>query len=275
MAGREQAPRSLLDPFRERIPEPLQGTVGRLLGRDILLAASSLAFYGLISLLPLLLIAFWLVDGVAGSDTVRRFTVQTMQSGSPAMGSFISQMTANSGSLSWVTLLAALWPATAYGGGLRRAFVRTTGDEEELPGLRGRLIGLGLVFALPTLVLAGVPLTFVLVGVTEDGGWGIVLGWGAALLAGVGVGTGITTLLYRAFAPGKFGLRQTFQVAALVAAVTTVFSLAFVLYLRVGSVTERFGGPTTGAVVLMGVWLFVTNVLLLAGHQALVEAEEG
>ncbi|MDX1621278.1 MAG: YhjD/YihY/BrkB family envelope integrity protein [Nitriliruptorales bacterium] len=262
---------SVLDPIRTRIPEPLEGTVGRLLERDILLAASSLAFYGLISLLPLLLIAFSVVDAVAGSETLRRFTVQTMQSGSPAVGSFISSLTANSSSLSWFTVLVALWPATAYGGGLRRALVRTAEEDEELPGLRGRMLGLGMVFALPTLVLAGVPLTFVLVGLGRSG-WAVVLAWGLALVVGVVVGTLFAAVLYRVFAPEPFALWDIVRTSLGVAVITTIFSLGFAVYLRVGSVEQRFGGPTTGAVVLMGVWLFVTNVLLLAGHQALVEA---
>ena len=255
------------------LPRPARPLLERLVERDILLAGSSLAFYGLVSLLPLLLIAFATVDAVAGGETLTRFTRQAVQSGSTAVGSFVGNLTDQSGNLSWVTVLAAVWPATAYGGGLRRALGRTSEDEEAAPGLRGRLIGLGLVFALPVLVLGGIPLTFFLVEVTSAATAGFVLGWGLALVAGVAVGTGVAAAIYRVFAPQEFSVGDTIRTAALVAVVTTIFTLGFVLYLRLGSVEQRFGGATTGAVVLMGVWLFVANVLLLAGHQALVESE--
>ncbi|MDX1659527.1 MAG: YhjD/YihY/BrkB family envelope integrity protein [Nitriliruptorales bacterium] len=263
----------MFDRVSARLPQPLQPVLERLVERDILLAGSSLAFYGLVSLLPLLLIAFATVDAVAGGDTLTRFTRQAVQSGSTAVGSFVGDLTDQSGSLSWVTVLAALWPATAYGGGLRRALVRTTEGEESAPGLWGRLMGLGLVFVLPAIVLAGMPLTFFLVEVTSTTAAGFLLGWGLALLVGVVAGTGVAAAIYGVFAPQDFGFIDTIRTAALVATVTTLFSLGFVLYLRVGSVEQRFGGATTGAVVLMGVWLFVANVLLLAGHQALIESE--
>lgn len=266
----------LLGAVREALPSRLRGLVDRLLDRDILLTGSSLAFYGLVSMLPLLLIAFAVTKAVAGGGTLTTFAQETVQSGSIALGSFIANLAENSSSLSWVTVLAALWPATAYGSGLRRALTHTSdgGDDDEMPGLRGRALGIALVFALPVLVLTGIPLAFVLIRVTGSGPLGIALGWSAALVAAVTLGTLTTAAIYHAFAPEGFGWRETVLAAVPVAALTTVFTLGFVVYLRLGQVEERFGGGATAAVVLMGVWLFVANVLLLAGYHVAIELHE-
>jgi hypothetical protein len=55
---------------------------------------------------------------------------------------------------------------------------------------------------------------------------------------------------------------------------TAVFSLLFVIYLDVADIEERFGGGATAVVVMIGLWLFVANSLLLAGYQAVLELDE-
>lgn len=263
--------RGRLAGLRDALPSPLARFVERLGSRDILMAGSSLAFYGLVSLLPLLLMAFALVSAVAGQETLTEFTRRTAQTGSAGIASVLGQLTSNAPSLTWVTVLSALWPATAYGGGLRRALMHASPGEEQLSGLRGRMLGLGLVLVLPVLILAGVPLMFVILQLAQDGLTGVLLGTGVAFLVAVVVGSGLTTLLYHTFSPARIGLRESVGAAVLVSGITAAFSLGFVLYLQLGQVEERFGGGTVGAVVLMGVWLFVANVVLLAGYHAVLE----
>jgi uncharacterized BrkB/YihY/UPF0761 family membrane protein len=115
----------------------------------------------------------------------------------------------------------------------------------------------------------------VLTTLSGDGLVQTVLGWGLALTVAVGVLTVLTALLFKGFSPEELPWKQTFRAALSSAAVTTVFSLAFVTYLGLVDVEERFGGGTTAVVVLLGVWLFVANALLLAGHEAVLELDEG
>ena len=78
-----------------------------------------------------------------------------------------------------------------------------------------------------------------------------------------------------AFSPAALGLRQSLTGAVLTAAVTGAFSLGFVVHLRLGDTEERFGGGVIAVVVLLlGVWLFVANTLLLAGYETVLELEE-
>lgn len=268
-AGRERAA-DLVDAADRSVPAPLAGTIRRIANRDILLQASSLAFYGLISALPLLIIAFAVVGAVSGDGTLDQFSASVSRSGPSGTGRIVDQLVTSARSLSWVTFLFAIWPATAYGGGLRRALEHASGNDADLAGLRGRLLGLGLVLALPLLMLGGIPLMFVLTNLSGDGTVATAVGWLLAGTAGALVGTATTALLYQAFAPADLGWSETLRGAVLAAVAAALFSLLFVAYLNVGDIEQRFGGGTSALVVLLGLWLFVANVLLLAGYHAVV-----
>lgn len=274
-AGRERA-ESALGAADRVLPAPLGEVFRRITHRDVLLQASSLAFYGLISAMPLLIIAFAVVGAVSGDGTLERFASSVSGSGPSGTGQIVDQLVGSAESLSFFTLLFAVWPATAYGGGLRRALHHASGDDDpDMAGVRGRLLGLGLVLTLPLLVLGGIPLMFVLTNLAGDGAFAAVLGWLLAGVAGVVVGTLTAALLYQAFAPEEIGWSETIRGAGLTSVATTFFSLGFVAYLNIGNVEERFGGGTTALVVLLGLWLFVASVLLLAGYQAVLAMDDG
>ena len=273
-AGRAKATEAV-DAVDRHLPAPFGGIVRRLVDREILLQASSLAFYGLVSALPLLIIAFAVAGAVTGDGTLQRFvdSIARSQAGPQGLGRVIDQLVSSSRSLSWVMLVFTLWPATAYGSGLRRAFRHAADEDTGFAGLQGRLMGLGLVFALPLVVLGGIPLVFFLTSLGGDGALARVMGWLLAVGGASIVGALTTTLLYQAFAPGDLGWRDTARGAAVTALTTSVFSLLFVIYLNVGKVEQRFGGGTIGLIIMLGVWLFVANVLLLAGYHAVLELD--
>lgn len=271
-AGRERAAEAL-DAVDRRVPTPLAATVRRILDRDILLQASSLAFYGLVSALPLLIIAFAVVGAFTAEGTLEQFSRSVSETGPSGTGEIVDRLISSSDTMPWLTLVFIIWPATAYGGGLRRALQHAAGRDSQLAGLRGRVMGLGFVLALPVFVLGGIPLMFVLASLSGDGAAATALGWGLAVASGALVGTVVTSLLYQTFAPADLGWRESIRGAALSAVATALFSLGFVIYLEVGNVSDRFGGGTIGLVVLLGVWLFVANILLLAGYHAVLAVE--
>jgi membrane protein len=267
--------RSGLEAVGRRLSPRMGSMLRRFTDRDLLMTASSLAFYGVVSALPLLMLAFAAIEAIGGDDTLRSFADRAVDSGPESAGAFLEPLIAGGGSLTIATALFALWPATAYGGGLGRALSRQTGEKDPVAGVRGRLVGLGLVLVLPTFLLAGIPLMFVLSTLSGDGLVGLLLGWAVALVTGSVLGTVTTTLIYQAFTPESLAWRHAASGAALSAVTTAVFSLLFVIYLGVADTEERFGGGATAVVVLIGVWLFVANILLLAGYQAVLELDEG
>jgi membrane protein len=265
--------RSLLAALEQRLPPRLTGLARRFADSSILLSASSLAFYGLVSALPLLLITFAIVEAFTGDETLQRFADQVSQSGPEGTGQLLDQLVANGGSLTFATLLFTIWPATAYGGGLRRALTRHADRSERASGVRGRMLALLMILVLPAIVLAGIPLMFFLTTLSGDGALATAFGWALALGVGTALATGVTALLYQGFAPGDFGLRQVLAGATLSALFTALFSLLFVFYLQVGNTEDRFGGGTVALVVLLGIWLFVANILLLGGFETVLELE--
>jgi membrane protein len=255
-----------------RLPPGVNRIAERIAGRELLLEASSLGFYGLVSALPLLTLMFSIFGAIAGEDSLRQLAQQAEDNGPAGTGEILQGLLENSDGLSLAAIVFTLWPATAYGGGLRRALTRAS--DEEAAALRGRATALGLVFALPVLSLAGLPLAAILTSLGDDGLAGMLLGWGLALVAGVTVLTLILWALYHAFTPDRMDWKDTVRGAALTAAATTLFSVGFVVYLRLGNVEDRFGGATIGLVVMLGVYLFVANALLLAGFEASAHLDE-
>jgi membrane protein len=197
--------RSLLSTVDAWLPDRISGLVRRFADSRILLSASSLAFYGLVSALPLLLITFALVEAMTGDGTVQRFVDQVSQSGPEGTGQFLSQLADGGGALTFTTLVVTAWPATAYGGGLRRALTRHSDRSESASGLRGRAMGLSMILILPFIVLAGIPLMFFLTTLSGDGALATALGWTLAFVSGTGVAAAVATALYLAFTPGALG----------------------------------------------------------------------
>ncbi len=256
------------------LPPRVRSLIRRIGNREIVLVASSLAFYGVVSALPLLMLSFAAVEAVAGDEALETFADLAADTGPEGTGEFLEPLIAGGGGLTLATVLFTLWPATAYGGGLRRALMRWSAQSDLVPGLRGRVIALGLVLLLPALMLAGLPLMFTLSTLAGNGAAGMVVGWLAALVVGALLGTILASLLYQAFTPDTLGWKDTASGAALAATTTAVFSMLFVIYLSIGDTEERFGGGATAVVVLIGLWLFITNILLLSGYQTVMELAE-
>jgi membrane protein len=265
--------RERADAVVERLPRRPRGLVRRLASRDLMAQASSLAFYGLVSALPLIMLTLAAVSAIAGDQAIERFVEQASASGPDGSSQFLEQLAGSGGSFTFATVVFTLWPATAYGGGLRRALVRASDHEEDGSGLRGRLRGVGLVLLLPAMMLAGLPMMFVLTSLSGDGAAATLLGWAIALGGATLIGTALTAGLYQAFSPAAFGWRSTIIGAALTATATTLFSAGFVLYLRVADTEERFGGGTIAIVVMLGLWLFAANAVLVAGYHATLELD--
>lgn len=261
--------------FARQLPPGVSRIAERIAGRELILEASSLGFYGLVSALPMLTVAFSIVGLVAGEETLQQIAQQAEENGPAGVGRILEQVAESSGALSIAAVLFTVWPATAYGGGLRRALSRATGDDTTAPALKGRATAVGLVFALPILVLAGLPLAALLTTLGDDGLVGTLVGWGVALGAGTAALTLVLSALYHAFSPEDLDWRDTLKGAAITAVVTTVFSIGFVIYLQVGDIEDRFGGDVIGLIVMLGVYLFVANALLLAGFEAAAELDEG
>lgn len=264
---------SWLDRAVSVLPPRSQAVARRLVDRRILLAASSLAFYGLISVLPLALLAIAFTQATLGQDAVQQLSEASDTTGQQGGPQLIRSLSRGARSLSAGVFVAALWASTAYGGGLRRALREFSPRDEKLSGLRGRFLGLGFVLALPAIVYLGVPAAFVLTRVTGQGPAATIAGWGLALLAGTAGATVVLTLSYRAFTPEDRSWSALAKGSSVTAGAIAFASLLTVVYLRFSGVEQRYGNPVIGLIIVLGVWLLVVNALVLAGYHAIIEIE--
>jgi hypothetical protein len=123
------------------------------------------------------------------------------------------------------SILTALWPATAYGSGLERAFDRLGPKaDRSLEGLRGR--GMFLLVILPTFILGS------LVG---------------SFLGTVALGTS--------------------GVARIVGYVVALLFVALGANFEAHYATSGLAG-----LVLLAVWLFLSNALILTGYRVALES---
>jgi membrane protein len=256
--------------FRSHLPPFANDLIDRLREAEVLFYAAGLAFYGLISLAPFLVVSFWIIGMLAGEDRVVSLTenLAEMAPGDAEVEPVIENLLDAGSRVGVIALVAALWPATAYGSGLVRALDRLSPAEDRpVQGLRGRIKTLSLLLALPVLLLGAMATSYLLPGMLGDGALLAALGWGLAILAGTTV-TAIAIIgIYLLFGPDSLSWRSFALSAAGAALAVTITSIGYLVYLDQGADwEERVAGSGLAAVVLLGLWLYLTNIILLTGY---------
>jgi membrane protein len=237
---------------------------------DVFLYAAALAFYGLISVVPLVVVALWITSLVVGRAEVHHVADELARMAPPALGADVAlERVADLGTtLGLTAVAAALWPATAYGSALVRVLDRL-GGERGARGLHGRGVALLLVCLVPVLVLGSLVASYTGAATLGDSGVGTAVGLVLALASGFAAAVATVAAIYKVF-PRTPPSRPAILRGALIAAGSiSVLSVGYVAYLRVGANFEqRYASAALGAVVLLGVWLFAANTALLVGYRA-------
>jgi len=259
----------LVDRVVDRLPDPISSIIERLRGQDILLYASGLAFYALISIVPLSIFVLWVASLIAGDQRVRQLA-ETVKQVSPKtldLSTFIQRVSQLGTTLALPSLISALWPASAYGAGLRRAFDRLAPrNPKEAKGLKGR--GLVLVVLLPLLATGGLVGAFLGSTILGRGTGARAVGVVLALLFAF-VFTAISVaLIYRIFPPERMDFRAILTGTLYASASIAVVSFLVILFVSASSTLDQhFATGGIARIVVAGVWLFISNALLLAGYR--------
>src|SRR5437764_3453844 len=159
-----------VDRLERKLPPPARTVFERARGQDILLYASGLSFYALVSVVPLAIFVIWISSLVLGDHRVHEFARELKRVAPKNLdaGGFVQRVADLGTSLGVAALITALWPATSYGAGLRRSFDRLSHRQrEELKGLRGR--GLALIVVLPVFVIGSMVGSAVALGLAGHG----------------------------------------------------------------------------------------------------------
>jgi membrane protein len=237
---------------------------------DLFLYSAALAFYGLISVAPLVVVALWFMSLVVGPTQIHdtaselaRFTPQ----GLSADRALVRVADLGTG-LGLLAVLAALWPATAYGSALVRILDRFA-EDREAAGLRGRGTALLLVAFVPVLVLGSLLASYVGAAALGDTPSEFAIGFAVAFAFGFGATVGTVLVIYKVFPRTPPDWRSAVRGALIAASSISLLSAAYVAYLRLGARFEQhYASDALAAVVLLGLWLFAVNLALLVGYRA-------
>lgn len=257
------------------LPGPVKSIVSWVRSDESLLTAASLAFFGLVSMAPTVMIGCWIAGSIAGEERIRALGDQlsAMTPTDLGAGEPVVDLIDTATTLGWTSVLVAFWPATAYGAGLARAFDRLTpGADRQMEGLRGRALMVALIALLPLLILSALVVVVLLPPLLGEGLAVRLLGLaGAGVLASAGM-TVFLALLYGLFSPAEVAVRATVRGAAVAAAAITAISIGYGAYLTLGANFEdRFGSSGIAAIVLLGLWLYLANGSLLTGYKTALQ----
>jgi uncharacterized BrkB/YihY/UPF0761 family membrane protein len=255
------------------LPGPVRRTVEWLRSSEFVVTSSSLAFYAMLSLPPMILIAFWVAGGVADESALRDLG-QQVDSQTPdrlPVAAVLRELIEVAARTGPVAVLAAAWPATTYGAALARAFSSIApGQQRRMRSWRGRLLALAVIAVLPLVVFSGLAALYVLPR---------LLGSGWPLRAALAVGALVVLTAVIAFVYWLFELDDSRWDDLLVGAgtATTLVALStggYLIYLEFAAVTERYGTTALATAVLLGLWLLLGNAALLVGYRLVQRREQ-
>ena len=248
----------------------------RLRGEDVFMLAAGLAFYALVSVAPFAILVLWVLSLLTSDGQVQEVADRLARMAPPRLNvdeAFrrVAQLGAG---LGLGALVALLWPATAYGAGIRRAFERLSPvPDRQAKGLRGRALALALLGMVPALALTGLVASYLGTTILGNGALARVAGWAIALVLGF-VGSWVTiAAIYLIFSPRPIGRTQVARGAAVAAGSISILSLGYVVFLNLGTDFERrYATSGLAAIVLLAVWLFLANALMLVGYEVAQDA---
>lgn len=251
-------------------PKRWHGWVVAARADDVFLYAAALAFYGLISVAPLVVVALWVTSLLTSDAQVHDIADGLARFAPAALGADRAfERIADLGTrLGLVAVVAALWPATAYGSALARVLDRL-GRDRATTGLRGRGAALVLVAVVPVLMLGSLIASYAGAASLDGPAGEVVLGLLLAVAFGFAATIATVAVMYRVFPRRTPPWGATLRAALMAAASISVLSAAYAAYLRLGvNFERRYASDALAAVVLLGLWLFAANTALLLGFRA-------
>jgi len=265
------------DHIQRWLPPPIRGIVARAREGDVLLLSAGLAFYAVISIVPLTLLVLSVVALLLGDQRIQQLAdaVGRMAPKDLSVDQFMKQTAKVATRTSIVAFITGLWPATSYGAGVSRAFNDLAPRKDSsMRGLRGR--GLLLIVLLPVFVLGALVGSYAGSQALGSSTVGQIAGAVVALLTGfLGAAVGMI-LIYRIFPPVRLEWKGILVATGFTAAGLAFVSLAFVLYLGLGAnFQEHYATSGLSAFILLAVWVFLAQVLMLVGYKIALERESG
>jgi len=239
---------------------------------DLALWAAGVTFFGVIGIVPLVLVSLRLAAALVGADAVTRGVADAVAGIPQGHGTPEALRTLTATALAMTPLQTAivLFPASLYGEGLRRAFLQlSTEVPDKFTGWRGRLALLPVLAIAPVLVLALLAAGPLVSPLYLAGGSQLVLGIVIAFHVTFVLLWIALLLVYRIVGADRIGLRALLAGSFASAAFIAGFLQGFLLFLAIPvDWSLPFGGlPVFGAVAALSLWLYLIHVLVLVGYR--------
>jgi uncharacterized BrkB/YihY/UPF0761 family membrane protein len=128
------------------------------------------------------------------------------------------------------------------------------------------------VVLLPLFVIGVLIASFAGTSFAGEGWLATVLGWVIASGTGFSVAAIAMALMYRVFPPVRLKWSAIWRGVLTAGISISVLSLLFTIYLELGSDFQaHYATSGLAGIVLLAVWLFLANALLLVGYETALE----
>lgn len=251
------------------VPAPLEGPVTTIRGvvvlamdRNLTFLAAGIAFYALVSLVPLLLLTVAVASFLGGQALADRVAaILSQQLSSAGQTSVTQALTATSGrgAASLVGFLGLTWSALNVFRGLDQAFdelylgeVQTSFAKQILNSV---VVVVGIAMAVLLVIAVEIALSFLPPGVPFAGVLGSLLLLGVLALAFLPI--------YYVLSPAEQSVRDVVPGAVVAAFGWVLLQVGFQLYAANASRYGVYG--MLGAVLLFVTWLYFASIVVLVG----------
>ncbi len=241
---------------------------------DLPLTAGGLTFYAVLAAVPTVLVAGWVAGLAIGPAQLRSFG-QAMDAALPdalGAGAVARQLIDTASTVGWMGVVVAIFPASLYGEGLRRAYAAVGPGvrHERFLGWRGRLGTLPVLAVAPALMVAVLAITPLLADLFARGLGSAVLGVYIALnVDWIAVSIPLVWT-FRVVAPDHLPWGAALWGGLSTGAFVSGFLQGFVLFLSLPlDLGLPFGGnAAVGGVIALVLWMWLLHAVVLVGYVA-------
>lgn len=254
-----------------RVPEPVRRAANWLTGSEFTLTSSSLAFYAMISIPPMTIIGLWVAGGFLDDSLLQELgdDVGKQSPDELPLGDVVRSLVDVATRIGAFSVLAAVWPATAYGAALAKAFSMIAPESERsIRGWKGRLLALGVVALLPLIVFAALAALYVGPQLVDEGGLVFRIALALAALLAFGV---VVAVIFALFQVRDTSVGDIAFGAGVATSLQALVTGAYLLYLQLFADFEQtYGASSLATAVLLGFWLLLSNACLLLSYRLML-----
>lgn len=229
-------------------------------------SAATLACYGFLSLMPLLLLVIFVLGLVVrSSDAALSGLTEVMGDLVPTFNAaLLTELTALAQSKAWgaVGVVALLWSMTPFAAAARGALQRTFGGERRLTFIKAKLVDIAAVLAL-LLLFVGLVVARLYVGHAGATAWPVAMLRGAAALAAT---TCVLAFFYVSLAPIRLRRGELLAGALAAAVLLALMRPLFGLVLQYNP-NYGYAFGSLKAIFLLIVWVYYTLAVMLWGAE--------